>query len=157
MQREIRGGFTLELAYVGRLGRHLLQEVDLAEPVNYVDPQGGGSYFANAAMLSKLVDQNGGNANAAVSPIPYFEDVFPQAANVDYMGESATQTIYSDQWAPYRYSLGETTSLSDLDFYCEYTCPQGPSSGSSSSHRSTPGRRLAWPPTMPPRLPCGIL
>ena len=67
MQRELRGGFTLEVAYVGRLGRHLLQAIDLAEPVNYTDPQGGGDYFTNAAKLSALVDANGDDS-AGCSP-----------------------------------------------------------------------------------------
>jgi len=31
--------FTLEVAYVGRLGRRLLQEKDLAQPVNLFDPK----------------------------------------------------------------------------------------------------------------------
>ncbi len=125
IQREVRGGLTLEVAYVGRLGRHLLQAIDLAEPVNYADPQGGGDYFTNATKLSKLVDANGGNAQASVPAIPYFEDVFPQLANYDYLGESATQAIYTDEWAPSRYTAGETAALADLDFYCSYTCPQG--------------------------------
>ena len=71
---------------MGRLGRHLLQALDLAEPVNYVDPQGGGDYFTNGAQLSKLVDANGGNAHASVPAIPYFEDVFPQLANSTILG-----------------------------------------------------------------------
>lgn len=125
VQREIRGGFTLEFAYVGRLGRHLLQSLDLAEPVNFVDPQGGGDYFTNATKLSKLVDANGGNTQASVPAIPYFEDVFPQLANYDYLGESATQAIYTNEWAPDRYTSGETSALADLDFYCSYGCPQG--------------------------------
>jgi hypothetical protein len=128
VQREIKGGFTLEFAYVGRLGRHLLQELDLAEPVNYHDPQGGGDYFTNAAHLSKLVDINKGNTAASVPAIPYFEDVFPYMANVDYPGESATQAIYTNEWAPYRYNAGETTALADIDFFCIYTnnvCPTG--------------------------------
>ena len=125
IQRELRGGLTLEVAYVGRLGRHLLQALDMAEPVNLADPQGGGDYFTNATKLSKLVDANGGNAQASVPAIPYFEDVFPQLANYDYMGESATQAIYTDEWAPNRYTAGETSALADLDFYCSYTCPQG--------------------------------
>jgi len=124
LQRELPGGFTLETAYLGRLGRHLLQQIDLAEPVNYVDPQGGGDYFTNGALLSKIEDQNGGNS-ANVPTIPYFEDVFPQLANYDYMGESATQAIYNNEWG-YRYSYGETQALADLDFYCAYTCPTGP-------------------------------
>jgi hypothetical protein len=126
IQRELKGGMTLEVAYVGRLGRHLLQAIDLAEPVNYTDPQGGGNYFTNGAKLSALVDANGGNPMASVPAIPYFEDIFPQLANYDYMGESATQAIYTNEWAPNRYQNGETTALADLDFYCYYTCPQNP-------------------------------
>jgi hypothetical protein len=125
IQRELKGGMTLEVAYVGRLGRHLLQALDMAEPVNYTDPQGGGDYFTNAAKLSALVDANGGDKTASVPAIPYFEDVFPQMAGYDYLGESATQAIYTNEWAPYRYQYGETTALSDLDFYCYYSCPQG--------------------------------
>ena len=125
VQREIGKGFAIEAAYVGRLGRHLLQQLDLAEPVDYVDPQGGGDYYTNGSKLSALVDQNGGDPTATVSAIPYFEHIFPFMANTDYPGESATQAIYSDEWAPYRYSYGETTSLADIDFYCAYACPAG--------------------------------
>jgi hypothetical protein len=121
-QRLLPGGFTFEMAYVGRLGRHLMQQLDLAEPTNLVDPNGGGDYFSAGTQLSKIVDANGGDPNAVVQPIKYFEDVFPQLAG---NGASATQNIYTNEWAPYRYSLGETTSLADLDFFCVYTCPQG--------------------------------
>jgi hypothetical protein len=124
-QRQLPSGFTLETAYVGRLGRHLLQSLDLAEPVDYVDPQGGGDYYTAGSQLSALVDQNGGDAGASVPTIPYFEHVFPFMAGVDYAGESATQAIYHNEWAPYRYTYGETTSLSDIDFYCLYGCPAG--------------------------------
>jgi hypothetical protein len=53
-------------------------------------------------------------------------------ANFDYQGESATQAIYTDEWAPFRANLGATTALADLDFYCfsgslgvNYPCPAG--------------------------------
>jgi hypothetical protein len=126
LQHEFPKGFTLETDYVGTLGRHLIQSLDLAEPVDYVDPSGGGDYFAAGSMLSRLVDQNGGNYGLTASgtgsvvnvpAIQYFEDVFPWMANLDYQGESATQAIYNNEWAPYRSNLGATTSLSDLDFY----------------------------------------
>ncbi|HEU5351498.1 MAG TPA: TonB-dependent receptor [Terracidiphilus sp.] len=123
LQREFSHGWTAEAAYAGRLGRHLLQQLDLAEPVDYVDPNGGGDYYSAASQLSKEVDENGGDSSASVNPIPYFENVFPFMANVDYDGESATQAIYSDEWAPYRSQWGATTSLSDIDFYCYYGCP----------------------------------
>src|ERR1700678_1131289 len=45
-------------------------------------------------------------------------------------GASATQAAYTYEWAPFRYSEGETTSLADLDFFCyngaygvNYNCP----------------------------------
>ncbi len=124
-QREIGAGFTLETAYVGRLGRHLLQSLDLAEPVDFVDQQGGGDYYSAGGALSKLVDQNNGNASASVPSIPYFEHLFPYMAGVDFPGESATQAIYTNEWAPYRSNLGATTALADIDFYCNYGCPAG--------------------------------
>ncbi len=45
VQRELPGGFTLETAYLGRFGRRLLQQLDLAEPLDLVDPQSGMDYF----------------------------------------------------------------------------------------------------------------
>jgi hypothetical protein len=125
VQRELPGGFTLETAYVGRLGRHLLQSLDLAEPVDFVDTAGGGDYYTAGAQLSRLTDQNGGNANASVPAIPYFEHIFPYMAGVDFPGESATQAIYHNEWAPYRYTAGATTALADIDYYCDYGCPAG--------------------------------
>jgi hypothetical protein len=123
LQQELPKGFSIEAAYVGRLGRHLLQQLDLAEPVDYIDPAGGGDYYAAATALSKQVDAHNGDGSATVAAIPYFEHVFPFMAGVDYAGESATQAIYTNEWAPYRAQYGATTSLSDIDFYCSYGCP----------------------------------
>jgi Carboxypeptidase regulatory-like domain len=125
VQRELPAGFTVEAAYVGRMGRHLLQSLDLAEPVDYVDPLGGGDYFAAGSQLAHLVDVNGGNSAASVPAIRYFEDVFPFMAGIDYPGESATQAIYTNEWAPDRATSGATTGLADIDFYCSYGCPAG--------------------------------
>jgi hypothetical protein len=125
IQHELGAGFTVEIAYVGRLGTHLLQSLDLAEPVDYVDPQGGGDYYTAAKAISIDSDEHGGDPSATVQPIPYFENVFPFMANVNYPGESATQSVYTNEWAPYRYSYGATTSLADIDFYCGYGCPEG--------------------------------
>lgn len=116
-ERILPHGFSLEVSYSGTMGRHLLQQLDISEPVDFVDTQGGGDYFAAGAQLSKEVDANAGNASAQVSPIKYFEDVFPWMAGYDYPGESATQAIYTNEWAPYRVTLGATTALADLDFY----------------------------------------
>jgi len=115
-QRQLPGGFTFEENYVGRLGTHLLQQLDLAEPVNLSDPKGGGTYFSAAQQLSKLTDELGDDNTRTVPKIPYFEDMFPNMIDYDYKGESATQAIYSDEWAYARDSYGETQALLDIDF-----------------------------------------
>jgi hypothetical protein len=99
-----------------------MQQLDLATPVNLLDPKSGTTYFQAGAQLAALVDQNGGNKNASVPAIAYFENMFPQLATST---ASATQNIYSKEFAVYRKVLGETTALADLDFYCNYGCPAG--------------------------------
>jgi len=125
VQHEFAGGFTFEAAYMGRLGRRLLQNLDIAEPTNYVDPKGGGDYFSNATKLSKLADSigdAGANYISNIQPIPYFEDVFPWMKNFYGNGESATEAIYNAEWAWARYTYGETNAIYDLDL-CYDGCP----------------------------------
>ena len=43
----------LEATYTGRFARHLLQEIDLSQPLDLVDPSSKMDYFAAAQMLSK--------------------------------------------------------------------------------------------------------
>jgi len=126
VQRELPGGFLLDASYVGRLGRHLFQQLDLAEPVNLNDPKGAGDYFTNGALMSKYADLNHGKFGGVHIPtIQYFEDVFPQMKGLDYSGETATDAIYNDEWTPQRYNYGETGAIYDIDFACDYGCPHG--------------------------------
>jgi len=126
VQQQMGAGITLEVNYVGRLGRHLLQSLDLAEPVDFTDPQGGGDYFTASATLAKIADASGQDSTTSVQPIKYFEDMFPQMANVDYPGESATQTYYSDELSYNRTRYGATEDIADVDFFCYYGCPNPP-------------------------------
>ncbi len=112
IQRELPKGFILEATYLGRFGRHLLQQVDLAQPLDLVDPKSGQDYYSAAAQLSKL------GANATNVPaIPFFEDMFP-GAKVGSL--TATQNIYNNLW---KYVLGnETAALYSLDILCQPGC-----------------------------------
>jgi len=81
--RDLGNNFTIEASYVGRLGRHLLQETDLGMPEDIVDPATGEDYFHAATTLSKLArantnvsDVNTGNAGM------YWEHLFASAAGV---------------------------------------------------------------------------
>jgi hypothetical protein len=92
IQRQIGKGWTFEAAYVGRFGRHLLQQRDLAAATDLVDPSSGADYFKAARLMSEFALSQGEDSAAIISPIPYFENVFPTAAAG---GFSATQNIYT--------------------------------------------------------------
>jgi hypothetical protein len=68
------------VAYIGRLGRRLLQEEDMAMPQDLVDKQSGMDYFAAATLLSKAAAAN--VPIQSLSKIPYWENMFPGAAGV---------------------------------------------------------------------------
>ncbi len=135
--RELPGGFTFEGSYVGRLGRRLLQEEDLAMPLNIRDPQSGMDYFTAATALTQAA-QNGVDINS-LAPIPYWENLFPTAAgnlgfgppgdpnnlgcatgnNVNAANYTATQAMY-DMYSCF--SFNETTALFLADLLCLPAC-----------------------------------
>jgi carboxypeptidase family protein len=76
--RELPHQFVLELAYVGRLGHRLLQEIDLAQPLNIRDPQSGMTYYQAAAQLARFARDNTPINN--IPNIPFWTNLFPGAA-----------------------------------------------------------------------------
>ncbi|HEX3967655.1 MAG TPA: TonB-dependent receptor, partial [Edaphobacter sp.] len=122
IQRELKGGFTFEASYVGRLGRHLLQDLDLAQPLDLVDSKSGMDYFTAATMLSKAFDQG----LTTVAAIPYWENLFPDAIGAaggnGTPGATATQNIYDDLWQSGGVRGNETAALFDMDILCFPGC-----------------------------------
>ncbi|HEY3135662.1 MAG TPA: carboxypeptidase regulatory-like domain-containing protein [Blastocatellia bacterium] len=114
ISRELPGNMTFEVAYVGRLGRHLLLNYDMAMPLNLVDPASGMDYFTAAQALVKLDFANTPIAN--VPKIAFWENIYPGLA---------TSTLTATQRAYTFYQLGShnangsgpdyTTSLFRLD------------------------------------------
>jgi hypothetical protein len=124
--RELPHNFVVETTYTGRFAHHLLQEIDLSQPLDLVDKKSGIDYFHAADALDKAA--YAGVSESAIAKSPYWEDLFPQAAGP--AGESlaapgipanptATQNIYDLYYA----NLGnETLSLEDLDAFCFPAC-----------------------------------
>lgn len=79
--RELKGGFTFQAAYVNRLGRRLLQERDLAQPLNLYDPKTGLSYFQAVTALAKIyrtgesVEQFAANPAVPANVKQYWTDI----------------------------------------------------------------------------------
>jgi len=113
--RDLGHNYSLEASYIGRLGRHLLQEIDLAMPEDIVDPISHMDYFAAATQLTRQA-----NAGGPITPIPFFENLFPTL--VGSGGLSATENIYNQIWIP----GDEIVSLQYLDTACFPACSQLP-------------------------------
>jgi hypothetical protein len=121
IQRELPQGFTLELAYVARMGRHLLQQTDLATPLDLADPASGQDFYSAATILTKEVYAGA----TTVAKVPYFEDLFPDAANSGAdgsgtPGNSATQNIYSNLFV--NYPVNSSYIQYSLDVLCSPGC-----------------------------------
>lgn len=149
LQRALPGGFTVEADYVGRLGRQLLQQSDLAAPTNFLDTKSGTTYFQAGAQLAALVDSTGNNKKATVPNIAYFENMFPYMANVSTTNcpnpdKSATQAIYCNEFTTYRSVLGETTALADIDFYCFGSVAYGCTGSQSRFWQNQFSSLFAW-------------
>ena len=52
--RELPSGFTIDVAYVGRLSHRLLEQEDLAMPLNFKDKKSGLDYFTAVTALAKI-------------------------------------------------------------------------------------------------------
>jgi hypothetical protein len=118
--RELPSNFVFEASYVGRFAHRLLQEVDLAEPVNLKDTTGGQTYFQAAQALARQYKTGGSNATDISQITPalvgnYWQDLFPTAA-----GSAATQ-IYG--CAPN--ANGITTVTATQAMYDLFDCYNG--------------------------------
>jgi len=124
--RELPSQFVIEASYVGRLGRRLLQEVDMAEPLDIRDPKSKTDYFQAATQLVKLANAN--TPESSVQPIPYWQNMFPAAAGPAGISgyapgipanPTATQNIYD---LYYSEGPNATYALQSLDTYCFPAC-----------------------------------
>jgi len=78
--RELRGGFSLEVAYVGRLSHRLLTSIDIATPLNFKDKKSGVDYFTAVQALAKLyrsgvTDETFSNSMLPANVVQYWQNV----------------------------------------------------------------------------------
>lgn len=112
VQRELSHGFSVEGNYVGTFGRHLLEQLDLAEPLDLVDPKSGMDYFTAGRLLAKATYAG----RQSVDAIPYWEDLFPYLAT---NGMSATQNIYANTYQSNASVGNDSYALAVLDAFCD--------------------------------------
>ena len=139
VQRELKSGFTLEVAYVGRLSHRLLTQQDSATPLNLRDPASNTTYFQAVSALAKLYRQpsQGGqgvtdatfnNSMLPANVVKYWQDMIqhPGAGGSYGLGSSGgcgtgPATTGNPVLAAFDLfcgsNLNETTGLLDLDYF----------------------------------------
>jgi hypothetical protein len=120
--RDLGHGLFIQASYVGRLSRSSLIQRDVAMPTNLKDPASGMTYFQAMQQMARWTDlitpaADRTNAWKTIAPIPFFENMWPDAAGNGY---TATQ------WITNQYLLNTakgdfTTALQAMDFTCNPT------------------------------------
>jgi hypothetical protein len=102
--REIVGGVTMELGYIGRRGRDLLMQVDATGGwgIHFRDPASGMSWYEMSSIMRDY--HNAGLDPAAlranpnlIAPNPFVESMYPNLANLYFPG-SATANYFDLLW-----------------------------------------------------------
>jgi hypothetical protein len=119
--RELPAGFVLEVAYVGRFAHRLLQQRDLAMPVDLKDPKSGTDYFSAADAFGR--DFYAGVGADQIKPIAFWENLFPGAAGTCGANTTATQCMYQMyQGNIGPGTFGETNGIFNFDSFCFPAC-----------------------------------
>jgi hypothetical protein len=92
-ERELGHNFTIEAAYVGRFGHRLLQQEDLAQPRDIVDPASHVDYYSATRQLDNAV--LAGTPEANVGPIPYWENLFGATSGGPINGPAGQAAIFN--------------------------------------------------------------
>jgi hypothetical protein len=152
ISRELKGGMTFSAAYVGRLARRLLMQVDPATPLDFKDQASGLDYFKALTALAKIyrTGESTDQFNASqVSPqvAQYWADVIlPLVPGDAYavsscVGPNSTMSATtSPVVAAYDVFCGnsknETTGLLALDYYGITSAAFGASSNCGSTSQN---------------------
>jgi hypothetical protein len=107
IQRELGHGFMVQGAYIERLSWRSLVKDDLAMPTNLVDAKSGTNYRQAAGQLTAMI--NAGVPVAQVAKIPYFENLWPNAATASLTATQGIYNLYKAQGGDY------TTALYNMD------------------------------------------
>jgi hypothetical protein len=133
--RDLSKQFSLQISYVGRLGRNLLTQRDLAQPLDLVDPKSKVDYYAAATALSKLsrngVPVNQVTANSVGSTAAFWQNLIMQQGSTQpglASGQSfvlpsggttndIVQAVYALYTSADTYAGDEVVGLANVDIY----------------------------------------
>ena len=143
--RELPNRMSLQVSYVGRLGRNLLTQRDLRQPLDIVDPKSGFDYYSAATALAKLARANSllivngtpyqttlsAVTDSSVGPTAaYWHDMLPtlnlnannytsfSGATIAPGNAGLIQAVYDLYYDPFLSYVGnEVVGIGDIDLY----------------------------------------
>jgi len=140
--RELPQRFSLQLSYVNRLGRNLLTQRDLRQPIDLFDPKTGIDYFSAATALAKVAQAQLASSAGVIDPskvtdamvgptAPFWHNMIPALPNntssytsvyTNFVATPGTagliQAIYDLYYDPFLSYLGnEVVGLGYTDIY----------------------------------------
>jgi hypothetical protein len=114
--RDFGSGIFVQAGYVGRLGRRLMSQMDMAMATNIRDPQSGQTYFQAAAETARIVTGSGFDPdNLPNVTIPFWENLWPGLAGGGMTSTQAVMDMYWNNLHDY------TWPLALMDPYCGST------------------------------------
>lgn len=125
--RDLGRGLVLETSYVGRFGHRLLQQVDVAQPIDLRDLKSGMDLYTATRMIAAATQA--GTPVQNMTPVAYFENLFPLVAGqqptitcapgTPPARPSATQNMY--EIFSCNGGIDMVTQLIQADWYCDPT------------------------------------
>ncbi|HLK67929.1 MAG TPA: TonB-dependent receptor [Bryobacteraceae bacterium] len=116
--RPLPGKLSIELGYVGRLGHRGIVQQDFGQPLTlFKDAKSGQTWSQASTVLAQLYNSGVTPAQVKANPSlipaqPFFEDIFPGAANYKITG-SASANFFYDVYNSYSGSFLD--GLNDMD------------------------------------------
>jgi hypothetical protein len=148
IQRQLPGGMTLDLAYVGHLAHRLMVYDDIATPLDLVDPKTGVDYFTAASRFSQLARQGVSPSAITASMVgptaSYWNDMFVgPASNSSYnsCAKGSTNVLQASYAWFNCFKYNETLSLWEMDVRNHYPHPAG---GENSFYNSQYSSLYVW-------------
>ncbi|MCI0620848.1 MAG: carboxypeptidase-like regulatory domain-containing protein [Acidobacteria bacterium] len=137
VQREISTNYSVEVGYVGRLGRKLLAEVEYNAYLNLRDPVSGMTLYETLGLIDDFTGASRvapfpcpmAPSTCNIAPIPFIENVYPNLANRFGPGTATQNFAFQAQTLGAQWELlvigFDNTIVSPGSLYNSTIDPQG--------------------------------
>jgi len=97
-ERQLRGGTTLSMSYIGRMARSLLARRDAVAFNNIKDPVSGMDWYTAGTILEKQRQQN--VPTDQIASIPFFDNLFPANLVDIFNNDPNVDAGFPSTWTP---------------------------------------------------------